>query len=246
MDILREILLEFFISNNFIANQNFIDIGINTKYSKIKITYDNLLEELKKLQENKFENKIKKIINISDNYKSFDFYCLDPDRETYNKIIYDIKIFYVCKLTEETIKIFFFIDKKKIKKNKEYAIIFNNKNIYLVCLNNKLSIIVDELDKNIELYGTSDDIIDSTEFIDEFKNYSINKNIQINDLTDLITDISIKSKVNMINTFIYKKINFNSKKCVKYIEDLHNILNNLDKNKIYIWFQLLANVCPVK
>ena len=64
MDIVREILLAMINSNNFIANHNFIEIGMNTKYSKTTISYDNLLEELKKLQENKFENKIKKIRNM--------------------------------------------------------------------------------------------------------------------------------------------------------------------------------------
>jgi hypothetical protein len=216
-----------------IVNQ--IDIGFNTKYMKFFINYNDLIEELKKLQQNKFPNKIKKIIDITNDFESLNYYCLNSEVETYNNILYDIKNYYICEINEKNKKFFFnIIGKKKIKKNSKYAIIFNNKNIYLICLKNKLETIILELEKNIELFGTPDDIIDSDEFITEMINYSINNNIQINNLTEQITKISIDSKVNMINTFIYDSANTNTKKFKKYINDINELIISLDKNKIYI------------
>ena len=214
---------------------NLIDIGLDTKYIKNLVTYNELVSELKILQENKFPDKIKNIIDITINYKKYDFYRLDNQEETYNNILYDIKNYYICEITEENKNFFLnFINKKKIKPQNKYAMIFNSINIYLICLKNNIDTIKTQLETNIKLFGTPNNIIDSNEFVDSIINYTKNKNIQICNLTEQITNISIKSKVNMINTFINETTNTNTKKYNKYIEDINNVINNLDKNKIYI------------
>ena len=93
---------------------NYIDIGFNTKYVKLNTNYNDLIENFKKLQQDKFPNKIKKIIDITKNYKLYNFYCLDNKYETYNNILYDIKNYYICEITEENKNFFInYIDKKK-------------------------------------------------------------------------------------------------------------------------------------
>jgi hypothetical protein len=255
MESIENILLRFIVNNNSNANNhqffdyediedsdeieisklNVIDIGLNTKYMKNLITYNDLVNGLVQLQQNKFPGKIKNIIDITNNYNAYNFYCLDTYDETYNNILYDIKNYYICEITEENKKFFLcFVDKKKIKPKSKYAMIFNCKNVYLICLKNNMNTIMTQLEQNIELTGTPDNIIDSDEFIDELVNYAANSNIQISNLTEQITNISTNLKVNMINSFILKTVNTNTKKYNKYIEDLDNHVANLDKNKIYI------------
>lgn len=220
---------------------NVVETGFETKYVGKILDYNDFVDEFKKLQMEKLSSKIKEIIDITSDYTKYDFYNMDQDEETYNNIIYDVKTYYVCELTNQNKEFFFnLIDKTKLKnisKNNtksNYALIFNTNNIYIVCLKNKIETIISELEKNIKLFGIPDNIIDSNEFIEQIKNYGLNNNIIINDLTQQITKLTIDSKIKLVNTFIYKTTNQNTKKYNKYISDLKKILNELKKDEIYV------------
>lgn len=214
------------------------EICFNTKNVKTSITYENFLNEFKKLQTEKFANSIKQIVDITNDCDKYSFYNLDNVYETYDNILYDVKTFYICLLTDTNKKYFVnFIDccnKKKFKPQNNYVLILNNKCIYQINLKNKIETIMLELEKKIKLNSTPDDIIDSNEFIQKIKEYAVINNSQINDLTEQITNVSIKSKVNMITTLIYHTTSKTTNKFIKYDNDLKNIMKSLNKNDIYI------------
>lgn len=218
---------------------NRVEIGFETKYVRKLLDYNDFVNEFKKLKLEKLNLKIGEIIDITNDYSKYDFYNINLNKETYNNIIYDIKTYYVCELNNENKEFFFkLFDKTKLKiKNKtkyNYALIFNTKNIYIINLKNKIETIISELEKNINQYGTPDYIIDSNEFIEKIKNYGLNNNIVINDLTPQITKLSLDSKIDMIETFINEISNSNTKKCIKYVSDLKKILNELKKDNVYV------------
>lgn len=225
--------------DEIVIDINNIEIGFGTKNVRAKTTYEDFVNEFKKLQAEKLTNTVKQIVDISDiTNVPTDLFGLEYIKPTYNNILHNIKTYYICLLTKTNIKYFQdFIDycnKKKFKPKNNYALIFNSNNIFEVNLKNKIETIIRELEEKIKLNCTPADIIDSDEFIQEIKSYATNNNSQVNDLTEQITNISINSKVDMIERFITCTKTEINNDYLFYEKDLYDVIDNLDKKKIYV------------
>lgn len=215
---------------------NYIDIGFNTKNTKTAIPYNEFVNQFKKMHVEKFSNLINSVVDIT-NEPNFDYSTLDYETETYKNIMFNVKTFYICLLTKEN-KAYIdnFVDPKISQKAKwanNYVLIFNKSNVYQINLKNKISTILEELEASMKA-NLDPNIIDSNEFIQEIKSYVENNNSEIIDLTQQITNISINSKVDMYKTFINKTASKKTKKYLKYVLDIKNLIAGLDKKKNYV------------
>lgn len=209
-------------------------ICFDTSNIKKKIKYSQFIEEFKKFQIDKFENKINKIIDVTNDYTKYNFYNFNDNKSSYNNILYEIKNYYICELTKININFFNVIIDMPNNSYLGNILIFNMCNIYIVNSKNKIEKIITELENSIEENSIKSNIINYEEFNTFINKYSIDNDKSIIDLTEKIKKISIDSKIDMKKTFIYNTANKTTKKYLKYIKDIDEIMSGLDKTITYI------------
>lgn len=192
-----------------------------------KINFEQINKILQDMIKTELNNRIKNIIDMTkyfeNDYKNIIYY---------SKIITaNFKNIYICQITKDTeylIKIFG--EAYKIQNYEDHIMLFNHTYIYIINLKNTQYDIKKQIFDNLNNTCFKENIADIEDLIND-----INKTeYSINNITNQITELSSKLKINFHKIEHNKQLK-KSKKYCKFINELHKLYTDLeDTKKLYI------------